>query len=88
MSDEPISHTTHRHSTSSRQPGVNTGGSHRILILQFQICNDCGGTCSGDVRQGQHSPRMRRDPECGHYRLVNCVLRNVGDCNECEKERE
>lgn len=76
---------THRHTTSSRKPGRDTGGQHHIRVQLLTRCLDCGGLWTGGV-PGHHAPVLRQSALCGHWRTVNCVGRPVGDCPECMAE--
>jgi hypothetical protein len=69
---------TTRHTTSSRKPGVDTGGSHAIFVKFIERCEDCGRLWYGGAR-GTHSPVLRLG-SCGHFRKVNCIGAVVVPC--------
>lgn len=52
--EAPLTMRTQRHTTSSRRPGVDTGGSHVIVIERMQACLKCQGLRYGS---GPHARR-------------------------------
>lgn len=70
--DEPKSVSSQRYTTTSREPGVRKHGVVQVQLAGAHVCEECGGTMSALVHQGEHSPHWEMNVH-GKQVLVNCV---------------
>lgn len=69
---EPLYIPSHRHTTSSRRPGVDIAGTVRVRFAALSVCDGCKALRYGS---GPHSPHwITRD---GRHVQVDCAGREV-----------